>query len=176
MGQPCSGREESQTSGGEFRPIGEDYGRCCSRSPSLEPLLPSRQGSGASSLALLTCTVLGRGRLIRCGHYSPLINSLDGGEKLANTYGVCVCVCVCVSCSVVFTLCDTMNCSLPVSSIHAILQARILEWVAFPFSRGLFLTQGLNPGLLHYRQILYHLSHQGNSQTHIGSWKNSCCW
>ena len=28
--------------------------------------------------------------------------------------------------------------------------------------QGTFLTQGLNPGLLHYRQILYHLSHQGS--------------
>ena len=34
------------------------------------------------------------------------------------------------------TLCDSMNCSLPVSSAHGILQARILEWVAIPFSRG----------------------------------------
>ena len=47
-------------------------------------------------------------------------------------------------------------------TVHGILQARILEWVAFPFSRGIFPTQGLNPGLLHYRRILYHLSHQGN--------------
>ena len=29
-----------------------------------------------------------------------------------------------------------------------VLQARILEWVAIPSSRGFFLTQGLNPGLL----------------------------
>ena len=29
-----------------------------------------------------------------------------------------------------------MNCSLPGSSVHGILQARILGWVAFPFSRG----------------------------------------
>ena len=28
--------------------------------------------------------------------------------------------------------------------------------------QGIFLTQGSNPGLLHYRQILYHLSHQGS--------------
>ena len=28
--------------------------------------------------------------------------------------------------------------------------------------QGIFLTQGLNLGLLHYRQILYHLSHQGS--------------
>ena len=41
------------------------------------------------------------------------------------------------------------------------LQARILEWVAMHFSRGIFPTQGSNPGLLPYRQILYHLSHNG---------------
>ena len=29
-----------------------------------------------------------------------------------------------------------MNCSPPVSSVHGILQARILEWVAIPFSRA----------------------------------------
>ena len=34
------------------------------------------------------------------------------------------------------TLCDSMNCSLPGSSVHGILQARILEWVAMPSSRG----------------------------------------
>ena len=34
------------------------------------------------------------------------------------------------------TLCDPMDCSPPGSSIHGILQARILEWVAIPFSRG----------------------------------------
>ena len=34
------------------------------------------------------------------------------------------------------TLCDPMDYSLPGSSAHGILQARILEWVAIPFSRG----------------------------------------
>ena len=34
------------------------------------------------------------------------------------------------------TLCDPMDCSPSVSSVHGILQARILEWVAIPFSRG----------------------------------------
>ena len=33
-------------------------------------------------------------------------------------------------------LCDTMDCSLPGSSVHGILQARILKWVAMLFSRG----------------------------------------
>ena len=34
------------------------------------------------------------------------------------------------------TLCDPMDCSPPDSSVHGILQARILEWVAMPSSRG----------------------------------------
>ena len=34
------------------------------------------------------------------------------------------------------TLCDPLGCSLPGSSVHGILQARTLEWVAVPFSRG----------------------------------------
>ena len=33
------------------------------------------------------------------------------------------------------TICNHMDCSLPGYSVHGILQARILEWVAFPFSR-----------------------------------------
>ena len=39
--------------------------------------------------------------------------------------------------------------------VHGILQARILELVAFPFSRGIFPTQELNPGLSYCRRILY---------------------
>ena len=34
------------------------------------------------------------------------------------------------------TLCDPMDWSLPGSSVHGILQARILLWVAISFSRG----------------------------------------
>ena len=60
------------------------------------------------------------------------------------------------------TLCNPMNCSPPGSSVHGILQAKILEWVAILFSRGIFLTQGPNPGLLHCRQTFYHLSQQGS--------------
>ena len=46
-----------------------------------------------------------------------------------------------------------------------ILQARILERVAMPSSRASSQTQGLNPGLPHIRQILYHLGHQGSPNT-----------
>jgi len=41
------------------------------------------------------------------------------------------------------------------SSVHGIFQARILEWVTIPFSRGSSQPQGSNPGLLYCRQILY---------------------
>ena len=41
------------------------------------------------------------------------------------------------------TLCDPMDCT-----VRGILQARILEWVAIPFSRGIFPTQRSNPGSL----------------------------
>ena len=60
------------------------------------------------------------------------------------------------------TLCDPVDCSPPGSSIHGILQAQVLEWVAIPFSRESSLIQGRNPGVLHGRQILHHLSHQGS--------------
>ena len=65
------------------------------------------------------------------------------------------------------TLCDPVDCSPQGSSIHGILQARILEWVAISFSRRSSPTQGLNQFLLHCRHIIYHLSHQGKPSYHI---------
>ena len=59
------------------------------------------------------------------------------------------------------TLCNSMDYSSPGSSVLGVLQARIVEWVAISFLQGIFLTQGSNLGLLHCKQILYHLSHQG---------------
>ena len=50
-------------------------------------------------------------------------------------------------------------------TVHGILQARILEWIAFPFSRGIFRIQGSNPVLPHCRWILYQLSHKGIPRT-----------
>ena len=47
--------------------------------------------------------------------------------------------------SVVSDSCDPMNCSLPGSSVHGILQASIQEWVAFFFSRALP-NPGIEPG------------------------------
>ena len=49
----------------------------------------------------------------------------------------CVCMYVCVAQSYL-TLCNPMDYWPPSISVHGILQARILEWVAMPFSRGSF--------------------------------------
>ena len=54
------------------------------------------------------------------------------GNKLPNLKRVCVCALVAQLC---LTLCDPMDRSSPGSLVHGILQARILEWVAIPFSK-----------------------------------------
>ena len=60
------------------------------------------------------------------------------------------------------TLCDPMDCSPPGSSVHGILQARTLEWVAIHFSRRIFPIQGSNSCRLQFRRIFNWLSHQGS--------------
>ena len=56
------------------------------------------------------------------------------------------------------TLRDPMDCSPPGSSIHGMFQASVLEWAAISFSRGIFPTQGSNPGLPNCSLSLDHLS------------------
>ena len=78
--------------------------------------------------------------LIICQQLSPLPCSSPGfffllkimrlNEMMTKIF---ICIKVLVSC---VQLCDPMDCSLPDSSFHGIFQARILEWVAIPFSRG----------------------------------------
>ena len=81
-----------------------------------------------------------------------------GAEKLSNLFRAMVkqdfdpgSKSVAQSC---LTLYNPMDCSPPDSSVHGILQARILEWVAISSSRGIFLTQASNLyllGLLHWQ-------------------------
>ena len=58
--------------------------------------------------------------------------------------------------------CNLMGCSLPGSSVHGILQAKNTGVGCHFILQGIFLTQGLNLGLLNCRQILYQMSHQGS--------------
>ena len=60
------------------------------------------------------------------------------------------------------TLCDPMD-----SAAHGILQARILEWVAFPFSRGSSQPRDQTQVSSITGKILYQLSHQGSSSNPI---------
>ena len=46
---------------------------------------------------------------------------------------VCACILVAQLC---LTLCDPVDCNLPGSPVHGILQSRILEWFAVPSFRG----------------------------------------
>ena len=74
------------------------------------------------------------------------------------------------------TLCDPRECSPPGSSVHGILQARTLEWIALPPYQGIFPTQGLNQyflPLLHCKQILYPLSHLGYPVTNTCDFKSA---
>ena len=75
-----------------------------------------------------------------------LKNNVTFLNNCVNTYTyihihMCVCVCVVCSCSVAqsyLTLCNTMDCSPPGSSVHEISQTRILEFLAISSSRGSF--------------------------------------
>ena len=65
------------------------------------------------------------------------------------------------SLSCVWLFAASVDHSPPGTSVHGILQARILEWVTIPSSRGSSQPRS-NPCLPHCRQILYNLRHQGS--------------
>ena len=67
--------------------------------------------------------------LLRAGPCPPLPGLWGDSKKPLPRSGCCL---VAQSC---LTLCDPVDYSLPVSSVHGISQARILEWVAISFSR-----------------------------------------
>ena len=60
------------------------------------------------------------------------------------------------------TPCDPMDCNLPGSPVHGDSPDKNTGVGCHAVLQGIFPTQGSNPGLLHCRQILYHLSHQGS--------------
>ena len=60
------------------------------------------------------------------------------------------------------TLCDPMDCSLPSSSVHGILQARRLKRIAIPFSRRSSSPRDQTQNSCIAGKILYCLSHQGS--------------
>ena len=80
------------------------------------------------------------------------------------------------------TLCDSMNCNPPGSSVHVILQARILERVAISCSRDLP-NPGIEPRSPALKAVHYYLSHQGSLRACITqacithrACENTQCW
>ena len=69
------------------------------------------------------------------GHPAPLQTRVSCSD---------VCVCACSVSQSCLTLCDPTDSSPPGCSVHGISQARLLQWAAISFSRGIFLTQGSN--------------------------------
>ena len=74
--------------------------------------------------------------------------------------------------------CDHMGCSLPGSSVHRILQARTLEWIAISFSKSMYISMKILKVYLCYFKIILHttslcISHfdevksKDNSKLHI---------
>ena len=82
---------------------------------------------------------------------------LQPSSILLELQSVCVSHSVTQSCP---TLRDPMDCSLPGSSVHGILQARTLEWVAISFSRGSFQSRDPSWVSCIAGSLFYHLSHQ----------------
>ena len=60
-------------------------------------------------------------------------------------------MCMCSVAQLCLTLWGPMDCSPPGSSVHGILQEKILEWGAISYSGGVFPTQGSKPCLFHLR-------------------------
>ena len=65
------------------------------------------------------------------------------------------------------TLCDPMDYGPPGSSVHGDSPGKNIKMGCYALLQGIFPTQGLNPGLLHCRQILYHLNHQESPYEYI---------
>ena len=100
-----------------------------------------------------------------CPWEIPLKN--DQNYKMgASPLPLCVCVCVRAHTQLIQscpTLCDTLDCP-PGSSVHGILQARILEWVAMPSSRRSAQPTG-------WTHVSYVSCIAGRFFTHWATWK-----
>ena len=73
------------------------------------------------------------------------------------------CAVLCLVAQSCLTLCDPVDHTLwPGSSVHADSPGKNIGVSCHALLQGIFPIQGSNPGLLHCRHILYHLSHQGN--------------
>ena len=110
----------------------------------LSLLPPGRTVEDAARIPILTLVSVWRlamEDLLRVDEADAMIKPVG---RVCSTFRSCsFSVFLCVRTRLVaqscLTLCDPMDCSLPGSSVYGILQARILEWAAIPFSGAVFL-------------------------------------
>ena len=113
-------------------------------------------GGTSREAGLVRTLVVSSGGLLTTQHGSPAFLSLC----------VCVCLCVCVllTCIQLFATPWTVACQTPLSTGFS-RQEYLSVYTgvgSLSLLQGTFPTQGSNTGLLHCRQILYHLSRQGS--------------
>ena len=109
---------------------------------------------GLAAILILDSSLQNCERIKCCCFKPPSIYQLQQPQKTKTK--IC-----CLVTKLCLTLCDPMDCSPPDFSVHWVFQARILEWIVMPSSRGLFPTQGSNQHLLHWQAESLLLSHQG---------------
>ena len=68
--------------------------------------------------------------------WATVHGAAKGGTWLSDWTHRHICLFCCSVAQSFLTLCDPMDCCPPDSSVHGIIQARILEWVAISYSRG----------------------------------------
>ena len=119
---------------------------------------------GSSVHGILQARILEQVAMPSSREYSPsrdqthisCVSCVEGGFFTTESPEVCRSV----SCSVVSNSLQLPGLWLTSSCVLGVLQARLMEWLAIPFSRG-SPTQKSNTGFPHCKQILYHLSQWG---------------
>ena len=102
----------------------------------------------------------------------------------AKTFSPCEADCILVQALESYCVCPCAQWYLTFSQPHGLYSTRLLcAWNSvgkntgmgsYSFLQGIFPTQGSNSGLLHCKQVLYHLSQQGSPYDHIIFWSQSC--
>ena len=105
----------------------------------------------------------------RLGSFNAYLWSVVGGGDLVVKEGDNELVLVCLVTQSDPTLWDPMDCSPPGSSVHGDSPGKNTGVGCHALLQGIFPIQGLNPGLLHCRQILYQLSYKGSPHSTLGS-------
>ena len=85
-------------------------------------------------------------------------------------------LCACSAAQMCPTLCDPMYCSLPGSSVHGILQVRILKWVVISSSSGSCWPRDWTHVSCIFRQFLYHWVTWVTQSTHHTPWQKALLW